>query len=143
MKKIKIFVSLIISVAMFCNFALATTYYYNDTWSVHDTNYAGAPSYIGCVTDQCDVVYSTYGNRFSMLSISNTLSGAYGHVTIKVLNTNATMTNITLNNSTITAVAHPVFTGPIPGVSYLLTPFTQFPGNTYTASGTANTIVSQ
>jgi len=140
MKRKRLLITFIVVLAMLLNISMATTYYAYDTWSVQDTNYPGAPSYAGCETDQCDMIYSTYGIKFSLLSISNTQSGAYGDVTIRVLNSNATMTSIKLNNTNTVATAKPVFVGAIPGASFSLTPFTLFSGNRYTAGGNAHTL---
>ena len=135
MKRLKSMVAIALCMAVLFSFGFATTWLTYDTWSVSHTNTPGTPSYAGATTDQCNMVYSTYGIQLNLLSISNTIGGAYGSVTVSC--TNWPMTNITLNNSNISAVAKPQVSGAVPGVSLLFTPYTSYPHNHYSASGEA------
>lgn len=141
-KLVKKTVAAVIATAMISILGIsanATEPVMKDDWSVTAVAVSGAPSGTGS-SDSCYMVYSPVGIKVFCNEVKNTVNGGTGKVTITCTTPNVTMPSEVLRNTGESVTCHPQATGAVLGVWLKFTPWTSTYGNTYTASGNAETI---
>lgn len=109
----------------------ASAYGYSASWSTRRVNAPGAPT-SASQSDQCSIIYSTYGAAAYCNSSDHEVNGAIG--TTVVTSVNGTMEAAELIDID-SVVCAPVITGVIECSTFYFISYTSEIGDTFTASG--------